>query len=309
MHIGLLAVVFVAVAAPAGVTPLLRSQASARYAVAFQRELEVARVLAAYTWIRDDLKPGAKNWDVLPVMVRTIYGIGHLSSGDVGTLTEADLAQRIGYLQETTLGLPAPPQVPETACDDRPSLKDDLATLDTADQAADAAAERAERIGEHLAIAIASTISIVGIGDHEVVQIVREYLSGLIEESPLKDAFAAWSLRHITPPSADEIVVPDAAPIKQAASAELKGLEARLDVTIKGDALTGDESQMAQAVDDVNDALYLQEQTGSCDGCTVVVRPPGPEPVPPDQGPVDDPHIPVDSDPEFSVDPFDIIPH
>jgi hypothetical protein len=282
VHIGLLAVVFVAVAAPAVVTPLLRSQASARYAVALQRELEAARVLAVYTWIRHDLKPGAENGDVLPVMVRTIYGIGHLSAGDVATHTEADLAQRLGYLQETTLGLPAPPQAPETGRNDGPSLEDDLATLDTAEQAGDATAKRAGRIGEYLAAAIASTIP--SIGDHEVVKFVREYLSGLVEESPLKDVFAAWSWRRIRLPSADTIVVPDAARLEEAASAELKGVEGRLHVTIKVDALTRDEPQITQAVDEVNDARYLQEQTGPCDGCKVV-RPPGPEPVPPDQGP------------------------
>jgi hypothetical protein len=298
VHIGLLAVVLVAVAAPAGVTPLLRSQASARYAVAFQRELEAARVLAVYTWIRDGLKPGAENRGVLPVMVSTIYGIGHPSAGDVATGTEADLARRLGYLQETTLGLPAPPQAPETGRDDGPSLKEDLATLDTEEQAADAAVERGERFGDRVAIAIASAIP--GMGDHEMVQIVREYLSELVEGSPLKDAFAVWFRRHITLPSADKIVVPDAARLKQAALAELKGVEAGLHVKIKDDALTRDEPQIAQAVDEVNDARYLQqEQTGPCDGCRIV-RPPGTEPVPPD-----DPHIPVDPEPGI---PFDIHP-
>jgi len=310
VHIGLLAVVFVAVAAPAGVTPLLRSQASARYAVAFQRELEAARALAVYKYIQDGLKPGAENLGALPAMVRTIYGIGHPPAGDVGTHTEADLAQRLGYLQETTLGLPAAPKAPETGRDDGPSLKEDLATLDTEEQTgeeeADDVAERAERIGEYLATAIASAsaIFIPGIDEHELMQVVGEYLSGLIEESPLKDIFAALSRRHITPPSADEIVVPDAARLEQAASAELTGVEARLNVKIKGDALMRDEPQIVQAVDDVNDARYLQEQSGPCDGCTVV-SPHRPET--PQQGPGhgDNPD-PVDNpDPDI---PFDI-PH
>lgn len=310
VHIGLLAVVFVAVAAPAGITPLLRSQASARYAVALQRELEAARVLAVYTWIQDGLKPRTENWGALPAMVRTIYDIGYPSAGDVATNTEADLARRLGYLQETTLGLPAAAQAPETGGDDGPSLKDDLATLDTeeetGEQEADDVTERAERIGEYLAAAIASAISIFipGIDEHESIQVVGEYLSGLIEESPLKDAFAAWSRRHITLPTADEIVVPDAAALEQAASAELTGVETRLNVKVKGDALMRAEPQIVQAVDEVNDARYLQEQTGPCDGCTVV-SPHRPETPRPGPGHGDNPD-PIDNpDP---VDPLDI-PH
>jgi len=38
-------------------------------------------------------------------------------------------------------------------------------------------------------------ISIPHISDNEVFQIVREYLGGLIEASPLKDVFAAWTRR------------------------------------------------------------------------------------------------------------------
>ena len=33
------------------------------------------------------------------------------------------------------------------------------------------------------------------VGGNEVLQIVCEYLGGLVEESPLKDVFAAWTGR------------------------------------------------------------------------------------------------------------------
>ena len=48
VHIGLLVVVLVAVAAPAAVLPALRDQLTARYTVAYQRQLEAQGEQAAY---------------------------------------------------------------------------------------------------------------------------------------------------------------------------------------------------------------------------------------------------------------------
>ena len=60
-----------------------------------------------------------------------------------------------------------------------------------------------------------------------MVQVVREYLSGLVEESPLKDVFAAWTGRlagAVRPPDAETLVVPE--PEKLATEALLAQLKA-----------------------------------------------------------------------------------
>ena len=90
------------------------------------------------------------------------------------------------------------------------SLDEDLGKLSAAEQEGGTIVERADQTGEFLAVAIASTISIPHVSDHEVVQIVREYLSGLIEESPLKDVIATWyrNIHMRVVPRADDVVVP-----------------------------------------------------------------------------------------------------
>jgi hypothetical protein len=304
LHIGLLVIVFVAVAAPITVKPLLRHQIRTRYDVALQRELEATQVLDAYAWIRAGLVPVTLS-GVLQEVVATILKIGHLSTGGTGVATEGDLAQRLGRLQATTLTLPPPPKTPEAAGDNAPGLDEEINTLDTEEHEADEITKLAEKFGEYTAVAVASTISIPHVSDHEVVQIIREYLNGLIEESPLKDIVAAW-YRNIrwrgAPPPADEIIDPNAARLENAASAELnRAAPESQDVTNVLKAIR-DEPPAVAAVELTNATRYGQEGTGPCDSiCRLdapsgapgepVVKPPEPvEPEPPADPFVDFPH-------------------
>jgi len=143
---------------------------------------------------------------------------------------------------------------------------------------ADCGYKFADEAGELAATAVASTISIPHISDNEIFQIVREYLSGLIEGSPLKDTFAAWA-EHLAgaeaPPGASQAVIPDPEKLEHAAANELSDeISAEgLQNPIGNPALASvqDESPVDAAVDLTNQARYLQENTGPCAGC---VRPP-----------------------------------
>jgi hypothetical protein len=304
VNIGLLVIVFIAVSAPATVTPLLRHQISARYDVALQRELETARALDAYTWIRARL-PVALRSSVLQEIVVAIDSIGHQSPSDKWMATESDLARRLGLLQATTLTLPPPSRTAIAAGDNAPGLDEDLGRLTATEQEGDAISKQAEQIGDYLAVAIASTIYIPSIGSHEVVQIVREYLSGLIEESPLKDIIAAWyrnSRWHAAPPPAGEIVVPDAARLEKAASAELNNTVPQgQDVTNALKAIW-DESPAVAAVELTNATRYRQEGTGPCDSTCRLATP---------HGAPDEPVVkpPEPAGPEPPADPFGGLPH
>jgi hypothetical protein len=124
---------------------------------------------------------------------------------------------------------------------------------------------------------LASFMSIPNISENEVFQIVREYLSGLVEDSPLKDIFGAW-LKHLPgakpPPAADAMVIPDAPRLEKAEAVILTADLAADDITTAGQA-AGDpalarargESPVTAAVDLANQARYLQDGTGSCAGC------------------------------------------
>jgi hypothetical protein len=286
VHIGLLVIVAVAVAAPAAVFPVLRDQIAARYTVAYQRQLEAAGEQAAYAEISGRFTTAQPNRPVLAGIVEKIHRIDHPGRrDDHASATEADIARRVGELQAATLAAtgtkPAATAERSTGAaagltapiHGAPDLRARAALLDEQDKKEDAARKRAEQAGDLAAATVASLLSVPDIGSNEVVQIVREYLGGLIEESPLKDVFAAWTERLAgasRPPDAGTLVVPQ--PVKLETEALITQLEeAEKDhfaVTLPS---TGHESAVDAAVDLANQARYLSEGgSGPCAGCTPV---------------------------------------
>lgn len=150
-------------------------------------------------------------------------------------------------------------------------------------------------------------LQIPSLGENEIIQVIREYLSGLAENSPLKDVFAAWAERLIgdtTLPRADTMVVPDPEQLESAALAALAQEQARVQLDPSTPDLvqirTQTESPTDAAVDLANEARYLDEDTGPCDGCAQPL-PHGDEPY--HQGPGDHPVEPVEP-----LEPHIVIP-
>jgi hypothetical protein len=162
-----------------------------------------------------------------------------------------------------TAGLTAPIQ-------GAPDLEARAALLDKQDKKEDAARKQAEQAGNLAAATVAGLLSVPDLGSNEVVQIVREYLSGLIEESPLKDVFAAWTerlARALRPPDAGALVVPQPVELEtEALLTQLKAVEKDHFATRLPS--TGHEGGVDAAVDLANQARYLSEgDTGPCAGC------------------------------------------
>ena len=282
VHIGLLVIVLVAVAVPAAVFPVLRNQIATRYTVAYQRQLEAAGEQAAYVAISRQFTTGTANRSVLARIVEKVHDIDHPAHGDGhATPAEADIARRVGELQATILL--AADSGPGTATQqgaalaapvsDAAELRTRVSQLDEEDKKEDASQRRAEQAGDLAAATVASLLSVPDLGSNEVVQIVREYLSGLVEESPLKDVFAAWTerLAHARrPPDAQTLVIPD--PLKletEAAYTQFKEDEKDHFATLLPS--TARESPVDAAVDLANQARYLSEgSAGPCAGCTPV---------------------------------------
>ena len=236
VHISLLVIVLVGVAAPAALNSRFQGQLKSAYAVALQRKLDAEGELAAYTEISSQFAGGTTQ-PVLTAIVAKIHEISSPAAGnDDATSTETDLARRVGELQAGVLGFASAPAavVPEQAAasdagfgepaSDAAELGDRIGTVQREQGEGDAAAKRAEQAGELAASAIASVISIPYISGNEIFQIVREYLSGLMEGSAMKDRFAAWA-EHLAgaepPPSASELVVPDPEQLEQSAASAL----------------------------------------------------------------------------------------
>jgi hypothetical protein len=292
VHIGLMVIVLVAAAAPAPLVPVLQRQFKTVYSVAFQRKLQAAGELAAYQRIRAQFSSPAVN-TVLTGLVLDIHDTSPPPSGDDdATATETELAQLLGQLQATTLAVKAGGSL-QAAGDaaaagagldgpvrDETDLASRVDEVDAEDQETDEADKRAEGFGDLAARAIASSISITTISGNEVFEIVRDYLQGLVEESGLKDVFAAWAGRLAgtePPPDAETAVVPDPQRLEQAASAALSRESTATGATdpVTDPILADDpaysralrEAPLAAAVSLANQARFLQENSGPCAGC------------------------------------------
>lgn len=283
VHISLLVTVLIGLTASASLKPIVRGPLKAKYTVALQRELEAPGEQAAYDEIRRQFTGNTSASPAvqpLAAIIGEIHGISSPVTSDA-TSTERDLARRLGQLQATTLQLvatrsvlSAPQTVTELAKFDQPihdeaDLNDRLNRLDKQQRRADTATKQVDQAADLAATAVANMIQIPYLGENEIVQIIREYLSGLVETSPLKDVFASWAQRLIsdtTPPRADTMVVPDPERLEQAAVAALAQEKARVQLA---EPITPDQAQARaqSAVDLVNEVRYLDEHTGPCDGC------------------------------------------
>jgi hypothetical protein len=290
-HIGLLVIALVGLAAPAAVRPALHDRLRARYAVALRQELDDIGERAAYLDIRREFAPGNGAHPpvlVLDEIISSIHRVSSLPPGDDGASgTEQDLARRVGQIQGATLTLPDPPPVlsnmtAATELDrigapvgDAVDLDGRLGKLDAEEDEDKTVSRQLDQAAELAVAAVASTLQIPHLAAKEIVQVVQEYLSGLVEGSPLKHVFSAWA-EHLTSPAApfpDEIVEPDAQQLRTAALAALTSEQAQAG---DGDSGPADQARLralrqqaaAAAVDLVNQARYLQEGTGPCRGCT-----------------------------------------
>jgi hypothetical protein len=303
-HVGLLVIVLAGSAAPAALAPTLHSQLKNAYMVAFQRNLEAAGELDAYNEIRSEFADMPAD-PVLTSIVTSIRNIDDPAPGSGATSTEADIARRVGEFQALALAVKVPPALRDSEqaaaraagfdgpTDGVAALANRAGVVEREQHAGDEAARRAEAAGELAASAIASTLSIPNISSNGVFQIVWEYLSSLVEGSPLKDRLAAWE-EHLpggeAPQDAAQAVVPDAEELKAAASSalseqyEVQGLEEPnaagdpMDQVQQGDDSENwpftdpeDDPDITAAVNMANQARWLQNGAGPCSPC---VRPP-----------------------------------
>jgi hypothetical protein len=287
-HIALLLIALVGAAAPAATGPVLRVRLATQYT---QTLTDIARDRGAAA----ELRVVAAGLPLLPAttlapllaLVADIHRDANAPDGQPSaTGLELDLAQRLGELQAQTLAAGQhPPPVQQLEADttrdaglDAPAAGPgeegkQLGQLSDREHDDEAAKELADQAGELAASALAKALGpIPGLGNGEVVGILKEYLSALIEVSPLKDTFAAWTEKlggRAEPPPAADLVVPDPARLDAAAVAQAKQEVAGSPVADPARLKTLlDETGVTGAVAVANQTRYLQEHaTGPCDGC------------------------------------------
>lgn len=285
-HIGLLAIALVALATPAALGPTLQRRLAAAYTVALQHKFEAQGELDAYTQIRQQFTGAAASQPLVQVVTEIHDDSPPPPGDDDATTTEDQLAQRVGAVQAATLGLRnaqalidadaamAKQAGLDAPVDGEPDLAHRLGEVQAQDQNDDEARASAEQAGDLAAKAIASMISIANIGGNETFQIVQEYLSGLVEESSIKDTFAEWAERLAgggEPPDADAMVIPDPGKLEHAAYKELASefaAEGNADEISDDQAVSNalSESPIGGAV--ILASQSLQVSSGSCAACT-----------------------------------------
>jgi len=297
VHIGLMVTVLIGVAAPAAVAPALRTRLAARYTVTLAGEFRVRGELAAYRLIRRSFASAAPSRVAdLAAIVEQIGAISRPSDHrHDATQTETDLARRLGELQGLTLTASMGQSAQDLAGDAARHAGFDGPLRDAADLAERTSTTRAEAKNEDetskqvdqaadlAAKTVTAVLGIPDLGHNEVFQVVREYLSGLVEESPLTTVFAEWAGKAAgrgggsagQAPVADasaSAVAPDPRKLEAAAKAAMNKATAsmspldQLDASGEMDSLLG-KNPIVVAVDLVNQVRYLQENTGPCEGC------------------------------------------
>jgi len=295
VYVGVLTIVFVGVAAPAALTPTLQGQLKAAYVVALQRQLQMEAEISADDEIREEFNeltpPSAVS--VLGYLVEEIHHDAQQRPGsDSATGTEKTLAYRIGEDQAAALNLPNPPSAAPVAQAADPAGSGGSApgAPELANLAATAAAEESagDQAKEHLKVAfglalaaVANAVPIPNVSKNEVAQIFTQYITGLVGDDKVTEAFEA-RLEHLAhrqePPGAETLVVPDPNKLDDVAQDDLSHEAAAagvmpfpLDVNSPPLSPSANGAEMDRATIQAAVDAASQEQeirdTGTCSGC------------------------------------------
>lgn len=308
LKIVLLTLVFLGLAGPPALAPVLSRHLRDRYTAEWRGDLDARGESALLQQISASL---ARSPRVLPVLTEMLIRV-HDSTGpdshDTGDESAPmpaarDLAHRMGELQARallplSLSLPSlGPSTPEAAEPPAAAAVHDAGLDGTAGDAADlsgrltreqdqraAAREREhqeEQVAEHAATLVTGALGNLTFGHGEAIGLVREFLDGLAE-SGLRTVFLRWTGRLPSgttpeePPGAQQLVEPDPAALQRAADLQLTDELTTAGVEIGGDpAQSRDDREppLTAAVDLAEHTRQLQHGTDACAGCVHYVEP------------------------------------
>ncbi|MGI5466293.1 hypothetical protein [Streptomyces sp. CA-132043] len=245
-----------------------------RYAFEAQRQQYAAGAADAYEEIRRYVTTHPRVAARLRAVVVEVNRAAPSRSGEPVNETALDIARQVGRFQAATLDLddPPPPQPAEEP--EAEDVADQLAQLDESQQRTEERETQVDRFAELASLAITRTFDTLDLGDNAAVQIVKEYLGGLVEDGPVKKIFLKWGERvGQAPPDGDRLVRID---VRSLASAAYDGTQdaverANADMFAffnrYGFGVSTDQPSMARVVDLANEHRQLQQGAGSCPGC------------------------------------------
>ncbi|MGD6741227.1 hypothetical protein ACOKM3_05195 [Streptomyces sp. BH106] len=263
-----------------------------RYALETQRRLDAAGAEAAYREIHQQVTAHPRSAARLRSVVLAVYRAAPTPPGEPVSPEARQLARQVGRYQAASLGV-ADPAAPQPAVPpETDGLDEELAQLDENQQRAAEREQRTDRFAELASLALTRTFDVPDLGDNEVVQILKEYLGGLVEDGPMKRIFYRWGERidrpapppppdgersePPPPPDGERLVRIDLRRLSSAAYDRARAAVERADGSLLafyqrfGVGFPTEEPSMTRVVDLANQHRYLRHTTGDCSGC---VRP------------------------------------
>lgn len=308
LKVVLLTLVFLGLAGPPALDPVLSRHIRDRYTADLRATLEARGRSELLQEISDRLASTPSALPVLTEMLIRVHDSTASESHPSGPQSEPtpaarDLAHRMGELQSLTLlpsydlpsaGRSAPSSEPPTAgtvhdagldgtAADSTDLSARLGHVDAERQAASDSRQQADQAAEHAAAVVTGALGNLTFGHGEVIGLVREYLDG-IAESGLRNVFLSWAERLRStrapeePPDARHLVEPDPVALRTAADDQLSD-----ELTTAGVEMGGDPAQeradreepLAGAVDLARHTSRLQHGSDPCAGCVHINEPGG----------------------------------
>ncbi len=168
-----------------------------RYALEVERREYAEGSAAAYREILRQVSLHPRSVEGIREVIIAVDRIAPSAEGESVNRTALDIARQAGRFQAGTLGIDAVPDEPVPAPDPGPAPEGDdldapLGRLAETQRQRAEREERTDRFAESASLAVTRALDTLDLGDNEAVQLVKEYLGGLVEDGPVKTAFHRW---------------------------------------------------------------------------------------------------------------------
>ncbi|WP_411096110.1 hypothetical protein [Streptomyces sp. 020-2-3H-GM] len=250
-----------------------------RYALEVERREYAEGSAAAYREILRQISLHPRSVEGIREVIIAVDRIAPSAEGESVNRTALDIARQAGRFQAGTLGIDGVPDEPVPDPDPGPAPEGDdldasLGRLDETQRQRAEREERTDRFAESASLAVTRALDTLDLGDNEAVQLVKEYLGGLVEDGPVKTAFHRWGEGvGRRPPEGGRLVRIDVSRLTAVAYERTAAAVDRADAGLLtfygrfGVGVPAEDASVARAVDLANQHRYVQQGTGPCTGC------------------------------------------
>ncbi|MFH9609400.1 hypothetical protein [Streptomyces sp. NPDC017448] len=274
----MVALIFLAVVAPVSEGAWKRP-VEERYVLEVQRREYAEGAVAAYREIHRQVVLRPRTAARIGDVITAVHRIAPTPAGEPVNRTALDIARQAGRFQAGTLDVepsvsgPAPGPDPAPAPESE-GLDARLGQLDEAQRQRAEREERADRFAELASLAVTRALDTLDLGDNQAVQLVKEYLGGLVEDGPVKTAFHRWGEGvGRPPPEGGRLVRIDVHRLTSVAYERTAAAVERADAGLLtfygrfGVGVPAEDASVTRAVELANQHRYLRQGTGPCTGC------------------------------------------